>query len=103
MLFAIYWVFNPIPAQRYRPAFLAVALLLTFLVFRAHGRASGDHHPDESPSALDWILGVLALVAVGYAAVNADEVFRRAADPTGLDTHLVLSRGGSRTATHDSS
>jgi hypothetical protein len=40
VLLAVYWVFNPIPAQRYRPAFLAIALLLTFLVFRAHGRES---------------------------------------------------------------
>ena len=85
VLFAIYWVFNPIPAQQYRPAFLAVALLLTFLVFRAHGRATRTEHPEESPTPLDWVLGILALVAVGYAAVNADEVFRRAAEPTGLD------------------
>src|SRR5262245_8872751 len=55
VLFAIYWVFNPISAQEYRPAFLAVALPLTFLVFRAHGRSE-----EESPSALDWILGILA-------------------------------------------
>ena len=85
VLFAVYWVFNPIPAQEYRPAFLAVALLLTFLVFRARGRANRAEHPEESPSVLDWVLGVLALVAVGYAAVNAEEVFRRAAEPTGLD------------------
>jgi TRAP transporter 4TM/12TM fusion protein len=85
VLFAIYWVLNPIPAQEYRPAFLAVALLLTFLVFRARGRTSRAEHPEESPSPLDWLLGALAIVAVGYAAVNADEVFRRAAVPEGLD------------------
>jgi TRAP transporter 4TM/12TM fusion protein len=85
VLFAVYWVFNPIPAQEYRPAFLAVALLLTFLVFRSHGQSSRAEHPEESPSVLDWVLGIAALVTVGYAAVNADEVFRRAADPTSLD------------------
>ena len=85
VLLAVYWVFNPITAQEYRPAFLAVALLLTFLVFRARGRATRAEHPAESPSALDWVLGIAALVAVGYAAVNADEVFRRAAAPEGLD------------------
>ena len=51
--------FNPISAQPYRPAFLAVALLLTFLVFRARGRPSGAEHPGENPSALDWALGSL--------------------------------------------
>jgi TRAP transporter 4TM/12TM fusion protein len=85
VLFAIYWVLNPIAAQRYRPTFLAVALLLTFLVFRARGGTSRAEHPEESPSPLDWALGVVALVAVGYAAAGADEVFRRAAVPEGLD------------------
>jgi TRAP transporter 4TM/12TM fusion protein len=85
VLFAIYWVLNPIGAQQYRPTFLAVVLLLTFLVFRGHGRTSRADHPEESPSALDWVLGILALVAVGYAAVDADELFRRAAVPDGLD------------------
>ena len=32
-LFAIFWVFQPLAAQVYRPAFLTVALLLTFIVF----------------------------------------------------------------------
>jgi TRAP transporter 4TM/12TM fusion protein len=85
VLYAIYWVLNPIGAQSYRPTFLAVALLLTFLVFRSHGRTNRAEHPEESPTALDWALGILALVAVGYAAVTADELFRRAAIPEGLD------------------
>jgi TRAP transporter 4TM/12TM fusion protein len=85
VLYAIYWVLNPIGAQQYRPTFLAVALLLTFLVFRAHGRTSRAEHPEESPSLLDWGLGILAVVAVGYASVTADELFRRAAVPEGLD------------------
>ncbi len=76
---------NPLSAQVYRPTFLAVSLLLTFLVFRATGRTSRAEHPDEQPALLDWVLGVLALVAVGYAAINADEVFRRAADPEAID------------------
>ena len=46
-LFAIYWVFQPLAAQVYRPAFLAVALLLTFMVF---GRDEG--RPD---APLDWV------------------------------------------------
>src|ERR1700741_4929190 len=84
-LFAVYWVLNPMPAQVYRPAFLAVALLLTFLVFGGHGRTTPAEDPAERPSALDWALALLALVAVGYAAVTADELVRRAADPEPLD------------------
>ncbi len=84
-LFAVYWVLHPITAQQYRPAFLAVVLLLTFLVFRANGQTSRADHPAESPTPLDWALGIIALVAVGYAAVNAEELFRRAADPEPLD------------------
>ena len=44
-LFAILWVFRPLAPQVYRPAFLTVALLLTFIVF---GRA-------KRPSASDWV------------------------------------------------
>jgi TRAP transporter 4TM/12TM fusion protein len=84
-LYAVYWVLHPITAQQYRPTFLAVVLLLTFLVFRARGQATRAEHPDEGPSPLDWALGILALVAVGYAAVTSDELFRRAAEPEALD------------------
>ena len=58
VLFAIYWVLQPDPRAAYRPAFLAVALLLTFLVFRGHGRSSRAEHPEECPTALDWVLGI---------------------------------------------
>ena len=78
-LFAIAWVVNPLEAGVYRPTFLAVALFLTFLVFGAHGVRG------SRPTALDWALAILSVVVVGYAAVTADELFRRAADPTGLD------------------
>ena len=74
-VFAVYWVLDPISAGVYRSAFLALALLMTFLVF-------GDQ---ESPGALDWVLGLVAAAAVGYATVTADELFRRAADPEPLD------------------
>jgi TRAP transporter 4TM/12TM fusion protein len=78
-LFAISWVVNPLEAGVYRPAFLAIALFLTFLVFGAQGVR------DSRPTALDWVLAIASVVVVGYAAVTADELFRRAADPTGLD------------------
>jgi TRAP transporter 4TM/12TM fusion protein len=85
VLFAVYWVLDPIEAGPYRAAFLAVALFLTFLVFRARGRSSRAEHPAEAPAPLDWVLAVAALVAAGYAALTADELFRRAADPEPLD------------------
>ena len=74
-LFAVFWVFQPLAPQLYRPAFLTVALLLTFIVF---GRT-------KQPSASDWIVGALAVAAIGYAVVTSDELVRRAAQPTTLD------------------
>jgi TRAP transporter 4TM/12TM fusion protein len=84
-LFAIYWVFNPLDAQVYRPAFLAVALLMTFMVFRGRRQTSRAEHPRENPTPLDWILGLVAAASAMYAAVTADELFRRAAVPETLD------------------
>jgi TRAP transporter 4TM/12TM fusion protein len=78
-VFAISWVLSPLEAGVYRPAFLAVALFLTFLVF------GGRSQRGTRPTALDWVLAVVAAVVVGYASATADDLFRRAADPTGLD------------------
>ena len=74
-LFAIYWVFRPLAPQIYRPAFLTVALLLTFVVF---GRA-------KRPTAGDWVVALVAVAAIGYAVVVSDELIRRSAQPTTLD------------------
>ena len=89
-LFAIYWVFEPMSAQQYRPIFLAVALLLTFMVFRGGQRRNRAEHPEENPTVFDWVLGIAALVAAGYAAVTADELFRRAAAPETLDVVMGI-------------
>ena len=67
-LFAVFWVLHPIAAERYRSIFLAVVLLLTFLVFRARGNRPGRARARRTRPPLDWALGLLALVAVGYAA-----------------------------------
>ena len=74
-VFAICWVFWPLAAQVYRPAFLAVALFLTAIVF---GRG-------KQPRAADWAVALLALAAIGYAVVTSDELVRRAARPETLD------------------
>jgi len=64
-LFAIYWVFEPMSAQQYRPIFLAVALLLTFMVFRGGQRRNRADHPEENPTAGDWYISLN-----GYAAYS---------------------------------
>ena len=83
-LFAVFWVLHPIAAERYRSIFLAVVLLLTFLVFRAGGNQPGRHER-RTPRRWTGRSGCSALAAVGYAAVDVDELFRRAADPEPLD------------------
>ncbi len=60
-------------------------MFLTFLVFRSHDRTSRAVHPHENPGAADWAVAVLAVLAVGYATLTADELFRRAAAPEPLD------------------
>lgn len=74
-LFAVFWVFEPLAAQVYRPAFLALALLLTFVVF---GRA-------KQPTAGDWVVALLSFAVIGYAVVTSDELVYRAARPEPLD------------------
>ena len=90
-LFAIYWVFEPMSAQQYRPIFLSVSLLLTFMVFRGGQRRNRADHPEENPTAGDWVLGLLAAASVAYAAVTADELFRR----DGRAAHLTIAVEGS--------
>ena len=85
-LFAIYWVFQPMSAQQYRPAFLAVALLLTFLVFRGGQRATAPTTRRRTRPPLDWALGIAAARRRRLrGASTADELFRRAAAPETLD------------------
>ena len=89
-LYAIYWVLaflGTITANIYIPAFTAVALAMTFLVYRGWGRskrAAEEGRPDN-PGPLDWILAVLATVPMVYAIVFYQEFSRRAVVPTPLD------------------
>ena len=84
-LYAIYWVLNPVPAQRYRTSFLAVALALTFLVYRGWGKRKEDADGTERPGVTDWLLAIGSIVALGYTLVTFDEFVRRAAQPNDLD------------------
>jgi len=89
-LYALYWVlavFGTITANVYIPAFAAMALAMTFLVYRGWGRprrAVEEKRPDN-PHPVDWILAALAVVPMAYAIVFYEEFSRRAVVPTELD------------------
>ena len=81
-LFAVYWVLNPItgpavPARvpRRRPA---ADLPRLPRARPAEPRRAPEPRARRRSTGRS---GIIALVAVGYAAVNAEELFRRAADP----------------------
>jgi TRAP transporter 4TM/12TM fusion protein len=89
-LFALYWVFNPMPRQVYLPTFLSIGLFLTFLTFRgwprsAEAKAAGK--PDR-PNVLDWLLALASLVPAVYMVSDWQGFFRRAILPT--DTDLII-------------
>jgi TRAP transporter 4TM/12TM fusion protein len=87
--YALWWVLNPISAQEYRTTFLAVVLAMTFLVYRGWGkrpeRKEGEPPPVERPGVTDWVLALLAVVALGYTLVTFDEFIRRSVEPNTLD------------------
>lgn len=82
-LYALYWVLNPIPTQFYRTSFLAVTLAMIFISYRGWGRS--EEEAADNPGVLDWSLGLLSVVALGYTLVNFDEFVRRATQPEPLD------------------
>lgn len=86
-LFALYWVFNPMPTQFYLPAFLMFGLPLTFLVYRGWGRsaAAKEAGRSDNPPILDWLLAAIAVVPFAYIISDWDSFFRRAITPTYLD------------------
>src|SRR5919112_1632906 len=92
--YALYWVLSPVPAQIYRTSFLAIALAMTFILYRAWGssRETGregeadreERHPDN-PGVTDYLCAILSVVSLGYTLVVFDEFVRRAARPEILD------------------
>ena len=88
-LYALYWVFNPLPRQVYLPTFLSVGLFLTFLTYRGWGRsdkAKASGKPDH-PNVLDWVLALLSLVPAVYIVSDWQAFFRRAITPNWASTH----------------
>ena len=89
-LYALYWVLNPIPAQFYRTSFLALALAMTFVLYRAWGSSADRDDPEygsrsDNPGVTDYLFAVLSVVSLGYTLVVFDEFVRRAARPETLD------------------
>src|ERR687890_685913 len=86
--YALFWVLSPVPAQIYRTSFLAVALAMTFILYRAWGSSREtereERHPDN-PGVTDYLFAVLSVVSLGYTLVVFDEFVRRAARPETLD------------------
>ena len=86
-LYALYWVFNPLPRQVYLPSFLSVGLFLTFLTYRGWNRsakAKESGKPDH-PNVLDWALALVSLYPAYYIISDWQAFFRRAITPTTLD------------------
>lgn len=84
--YALYWVLNPVPAQIYRTSFLAVALAMTFVLYRAWGSETGrEERSSDNPGVTDYLFAVLSVVSLGYTLVVFDEFVRRAARPETLD------------------
>jgi len=89
-LYALYWVmafFGTINNNVYIPAFTAVALAMTFLLYRGWGRSkhAADEARPDNPHLVDWVLAILAVVPMAYAIVFYREFSRRAVVPTELD------------------
>ena len=102
-LLALWWVFSPVPAQRYRPLFLGAVLMLTFLVYRGWGRrqSSRDEGAADNPALLDWALVVITVLPFAYIVLDAERFFRRSVSPGGLDVLvgsavLLLTLEGAR-------
>src|SRR3712207_2688245 len=94
--YALLWVGNPVPAQIYRTSFLAIALAMTFILYRAWGSSreaghggEGEENREErrrdNPGVTDYLFAVLSVVSLGYTLVVFDEFVRRAARPEALD------------------
>lgn len=86
-LFGLFWVFRPMAAQLYLPAFLLISMPLVFLVYRGwrrpkEGKKEGKK---DNPPIFDWALAIIAVVPFAYIISDWDAFFRRAVMPSELD------------------
>ena len=80
--YALYWVVGIVPAQIYRPTFLLLALVLTFLLFPARAASA------SRVSAADWLLIAASIVTLAWPILDADQFVYRAATPGTIDVVL---------------
>jgi TRAP transporter 4TM/12TM fusion protein len=80
--YALYWVVGIVPAQIYRPTFLLIALVITFLSYPVGKTRSA------AASAVDWALVLLATAALTWPVVAGDPFVYRAATPELVDVVL---------------
>jgi TRAP transporter 4TM/12TM fusion protein len=80
--YALYWVIGIVAPQIYRPSFLLIALILTFLLYPGRSRSLARI------TVVDWTLIALSIAALVWPIVDVDRFVYRAATPDGID--LVL-------------
>jgi TRAP transporter 4TM/12TM fusion protein len=79
--YALYWVIGIVAPQVYRPSFLLIALVVTFLTYPAGSRAT-------RVSLADWLLIGLSIVSLGWPIADLGDFVYRAATPTAIDVIL---------------
>jgi TRAP transporter 4TM/12TM fusion protein len=80
-VYALYWVVGIVAPQVYRPSFLSIALVITFLTYPAR---EGQHRV----TVVDWLLVAAAVVSLAWPIVDMERFVYRAATPTTLDVVL---------------
>src|SRR3712207_2573760 len=86
--YALFWVLSPVPEQIYRTSFLAIALAMTFILYRAWGSSREtdlEERRSDNPGVTDYLFAALSIISLGYTLVVFDEFVRRAARPDTLD------------------
>ena len=86
--YALYWVLSPVPEQIYRTSFLAIALAMTFILYRAWGSSREtdlEERRSDNPGVTDYLFAALSIISLGYTLIVFDEFVRRAARPDTLD------------------
>ena len=91
--YALYWVLDPIPALVYRASFIALALAMTFMVYRARGRSDDVRRATtgDNPGWADYVPATLALASLLYPVIFFDEFIRRTVRPSDLDLFFGIT------------
>ena len=80
--YALYWVIFVVQPQIYRPSFLLISLVLSFLLFP---RVRGSR---ADVSVLDWLLAGLVIVTLGWPLLDFNAIVYRATEPRVVDIVL---------------